>query len=205
MYLEGAFSITETSEEPENGQDRQVGIGEDPYPIWPVWDNTRTVSRTKIKFPRLNWKGKNPNTLSLSFMGKSLPPTASLQEFARIIASSNHRPKRIKPISGPQFAPSPEPYKRRWVRVESEQQLRFNKKTMEEGRRPQQQQEGQQQNNRLPLAAVVSDCVKRWFQDTLKEAKAGDGAMQILVGQMYHNGYGVCRDDHKVPISLFNL
>ncbi|XP_058183924.1 uncharacterized protein LOC131301580 [Rhododendron vialii] len=130
-------------------------------------------------------------------MGKSLPPTASLQEFARIIASSNHRPKRIKPISGPRFAPSPEPYKRRWVRVESEQQLRFNKKTMEEGRRPQQQQEGQQQNNRLPLAAVVSDCVKRWFQDTLKEAKAGDGAMQILVGQMYHNGYGVSRDDHK--------
>ncbi|KAG5533570.1 hypothetical protein RHGRI_027681 [Rhododendron griersonianum] len=113
-------------------------------------------------------------------MGKSLPPTTSLQEFARIIASSNHRPKCIKPISGPQFAPSPEPYKRRWVRVESEQQLRFNKKTMEEGRRPQQQQEGQQQNNRLPLAAVVSDCVKRWFQDTLKEAKAGDGAMQIL-------------------------
>lgn len=84
--------------------------------------------------------------------------------------------------------------------MESEQQLRFHKKTMEEGRRPQ-----QQQNNRLPLAAVVSDCVKRWFQDTLKEAKAGDGAMQILVGQMYHNGYGVSRDDHKVPISLFNL
>ncbi|XP_008370215.1 uncharacterized protein [Malus domestica] len=50
--------------------------------------------------------------------------------------------------------------------------------------------------HRVPLSAVVSDCIKRWFKDTLKEAKAGDINMQVLVGQMYYNGYGVPRDDH---------
>lgn len=50
----------------------------------------------------------------------------------------------------------------------------------------------------MPLSAVVSDCVKRWFQDTLKEARAGDTAMQVLVGQMYFSGYGIPRDEKKV-------
>lgn len=53
-------------------------------------------------------------------------------------------------------------------------------------------------NARVPLSEVVSECVKRWFKDTLKEAKAGDINMQVLVGQMYHNGYGVPRDAQKV-------
>ncbi|GLT92789.1 hypothetical protein SLE2022_106070 [Rubroshorea leprosula] len=52
-------------------------------------------------------------------------------------------------------------------------------------------------NQRLPLSEVVSDCVKRWFKDTLKEAKAGDVNMQVLVGQMYYSGYGVPRDAQK--------
>lgn len=51
---------------------------------------------------------------------------------------------------------------------------------------------------RAPLATVVADCAKRWFQETLKEAKAGDAAMQVLVGQMYYGGYGVPRDPKKV-------
>ncbi|XP_073293068.1 uncharacterized protein [Primulina huaijiensis] len=46
-------------------------------------------------------------------------------------------------------------------------------------------------------AEVVSDCVTQWFQYTLKEAKAGDIAMQVLVGRMYYSGYGVPRDAHK--------
>lgn len=54
------------------------------------------------------------------------------------------------------------------------------------------------ENTRVPLSEVVSDCVKRWFKDTLKEAKAGDINMQVLVGQMYYSGYGVARDAHKV-------
>ncbi|KAF8414002.1 hypothetical protein HHK36_002000 [Tetracentron sinense] len=44
---------------------------------------------------------------------------------------------------------------------------------------------------------VVSDCVKHWFQDTLKEAIADDSSMQDLVGQMYYSGYGVPRDAQK--------
>lgn len=51
---------------------------------------------------------------------------------------------------------------------------------------------------RVPLAEVVADCVKRWFQDALKEARNGDQAMQVLVGQMYHSGYGVARNEEKV-------
>ncbi|KAF9676982.1 hypothetical protein SADUNF_Sadunf08G0060000 [Salix dunnii] len=50
---------------------------------------------------------------------------------------------------------------------------------------------------RVPLGLVVSDCAKRWFQDTLKEAKTGDFTMQVLVGQMYFNGYGVPKDVEK--------
>nr|GEW58303.1 hypothetical protein [Tanacetum cinerariifolium] len=50
---------------------------------------------------------------------------------------------------------------------------------------------------RLPLSAVVSDCVRRWFQDTLKEAKAGDLSMQVLVSQMYFHGYGIPKDPQK--------
>ncbi|XP_011095090.1 uncharacterized protein LOC105174627 [Sesamum indicum] len=50
---------------------------------------------------------------------------------------------------------------------------------------------------RLPLSEVVSDCTERWFQDTLKEAKAGDVNMQVLVGQMYYSGYGVPKDADK--------
>ncbi|KAA8534010.1 hypothetical protein F0562_031527 [Nyssa sinensis] len=57
--------------------------------------------------------------------------------------------------------------------------------------------ENGEQQGRVPLAEVVSDCVKRWFQDTLKEAKAGDSAMQVLVGQMYYSGYGIPRDAQK--------
>lgn len=51
-----------------------------------------------------------------------------------------------------------------------------------------------EEHNRLPLKEVVADCAKRWFQDSLKEAKAGDTGMQVLVGQMYCSGYGVHRD-----------
>ncbi|KAK4396060.1 hypothetical protein Sango_1442600 [Sesamum angolense] len=51
---------------------------------------------------------------------------------------------------------------------------------------------------RLPLSEVVSDCTERWFQDTLKEAKAGDVNMQVLVGQMYYSGYGVPKDADKL-------
>lgn len=53
---------------------------------------------------------------------------------------------------------------------------------------------------RLPLSEVVSDCINRWFQDTLKEAKTGDINMQVLVGQMYYCGYGVSKDANKVQL-----
>ncbi|XP_057536201.1 uncharacterized protein LOC130814164 [Amaranthus tricolor] len=62
-------------------------------------------------------------------------------------------------------------------------------------------QNGSSSNNggqgRLPLSAVVADCVKRWFHDTLKEARGGDVNMQVLVSQMYYSGYGVPKDTNK--------
>ena len=61
---------------------------------------------------------------------------------------------------------------------------------------------GMQEDDRGPLAEVVLDCTKRWFQDTLKEARAGDAAMQVLVGQMYRSGYGVNKNEHKVSPSF---
>uniref|UniRef100_A0A0D9VT13 Uncharacterized protein n=1 Tax=Leersia perrieri TaxID=77586 RepID=A0A0D9VT13_9ORYZ len=59
---------------------------------------------------------------------------------------------------------------------------------------------GLQEDERVPLSEVVLDCTRRWFQDTLKEARAGDAAMQVLVGQMYRNGYGVNKNEHKAQI-----
>ncbi|KAK1271164.1 hypothetical protein QJS04_geneDACA005925 [Acorus gramineus] len=61
-----------------------------------------------------------------------------------------------------------------------------------------------EEGRRMPLAEVVEDFVKRWFKDTLREAKAGDLAMQVLVGQMYMNGYGVPKNPQK-DILLVNL
>lgn len=59
-------------------------------------------------------------------------------------------------------------------------------------------------NGRVPLSEVVADCVKRWFKDTLKEAKGGDINMQVLVGQMYCTGYGVPKDAQKVKGLFFD-
>ncbi|XP_015689858.2 uncharacterized protein LOC102719095 [Oryza brachyantha] len=59
---------------------------------------------------------------------------------------------------------------------------------------------GLQEDERVPLSEVVLDCTRRWFQDTLKEARAGDAAMQVLVGQMYRSGYGVNKNEHKAQI-----
>jgi len=56
---------------------------------------------------------------------------------------------------------------------------------------------GEKRRDRFPLSEIVSDCVHRWFEDTLKEAKKGDISMQVLVAQMYFNGYGVSIDEQK--------
>ncbi|KAK1398136.1 Iron regulated 1 protein [Heracleum sosnowskyi] len=52
----------------------------------------------------------------------------------------------------------------------------------------------------LALSQVVSECVRRWFQETLKEAKSGDLSMQVLVSQMYNTGYGVPMDPQKAKL-----
>lgn len=57
---------------------------------------------------------------------------------------------------------------------------------------------GAVEEERKPLSEVVGDCVQRWFQDALKEARRGDSAMQVLVAQMYHSGYGIPKNEHKV-------
>ncbi|URE33092.1 hypothetical protein MUK42_34507 [Musa troglodytarum] len=58
------------------------------------------------------------------------------------------------------------------------------------------------QEGRVPLKEVVADGTRRWFQDALKEARVGDVAMQVLVGQMHHSGYGVLKNDQKVRLML---
>ena len=131
--------------------------------------------------------------LCFLFMGKSLPSTTRLQEFTRIISSNKlQKSKRAKPISQIRV-PSPEPVKSDRFRVDSDQ---------EKSRKKMESSEGQSRQTQ-PLSLVVSDCVKRWFQDTLKEAKAGDTAMQVLVGQMYFSGYGVGKDPQKVNAFIY--
>ncbi|XP_048421616.1 uncharacterized protein LOC103942213 isoform X1 [Pyrus x bretschneideri] len=116
-------------------------------------------------------------------MGKALPWPTRFQDLTRIIAADKlPRSRRAKQVSQVRISsPQPKPVDPERVKLRMESS------------------EGQ---NRVPLARVVSDCVRRWFQDTLKEAKAGDSSMQVLVGQMYCSGYGVPKDPKKLfPLS----
>lgn len=114
-------------------------------------------------------------------MGKYLESAARLEELSRIVSSAkpNIRPKGTLPRS-PSRVVTPRSATPIGVKVELAKKM----EPLEECR--------------TPLAKVVADCAKRWFQDTLKEAKAGDTGMQVLVGQMYNSGYGVPRDPQKV-------
>lgn len=120
-------------------------------------------------------------------MAKSLPSPTRFQQFAKLVFSSKN-PQSPPKKSRIRASPSETPISGS-VRVI----LEPNKnKYMEE-----------KEKNRTPLSDVVSDCVKRWFQDTLKEAKAGDTSMQVLVGQMFCSGYGVPKNTKKVCFSFF--
>ncbi|KAK6245150.1 hypothetical protein QUC31_011559 [Theobroma cacao] len=112
------------------------------------------------------------NFLRFLFMGRSLPGATKLQHLAKATAQHlNKTGKNAKPTAQNR-------------RIVSEDKSK-NK------------MESSSASQRLPLSDVVSDCVKRWFKDTLKEAKAGDVNMQVLVSQMYYSGYGVPRDAQK--------
>ncbi|KAM0043040.1 putative tetratricopeptide-like helical domain superfamily [Helianthus debilis subsp. tardiflorus] len=124
-------------------------------------------------------------------MGKSIPSSAKLQDFARIITSDRtQQSKRIpKSVSNKtRVVPPPEPAKPKGVRIVHSEKQQQRLKIMDES---------SSINRRIPLAEVVLECSRRWFQDTLKEAKAGDTSMQVLVGQMYCSGYGVVKDAQK--------
>ncbi|XP_023552657.1 uncharacterized protein LOC111810237 [Cucurbita pepo subsp. pepo] len=115
-------------------------------------------------------------------MAKSLPLASRLQQFAKVVVSSK-KPQSPTARQKPKIRVSPpETPISDSVRVISE---------------PAQPKKNMEVKNRIPLADVVSDCAKRWFQDTLKEANAGDTAMQVLVGQMFCSGYGVPKDTRK--------
>lgn len=125
-------------------------------------------------------------------MGKSVPSSPRLQDFARIITSDRIHQQSKR---GPKFVsnktrvvPPPEPAKPKGIRIVQSEKQHQKLKIMEEN---------SSMNRRIPLAEVVLECSKRWFQDTLKEAKAGDTSMQVLVGQMYSSGYGVVKDAQK--------
>lgn len=46
----------------------------------------------------------------------------------------------------------------------------------------------------VPLGTVIEDAVKRWFEDTYRDAQRGDVKQQALLGQMLAEGYG-CEQD----------
>lgn len=124
------------------------------------------------------------------FMGRSIPSAQRIQQFARVVNSPNNGSRRtaqLKPISKVRPISSPDPTDSK----PGSPKLRVKTLQMAVA-------ENSERSQRMPLAEVVSDCVKRWFQDTLREAKNGDIAMQVLVGQMYSSGYGVAKDAQKV-------
>ncbi|RRT79793.1 hypothetical protein B296_00018929 [Ensete ventricosum] len=113
-------------------------------------------------------------------MGKQLPSPTNLQRYARLAVETIRRAKIAK-HAGKSLASGKE--------EAAAATSRGPGRWMDERER---------QQGRVPLKDVVADCTRRWFQDALKEARAGDAAMQVLVGQMYHSGYGVPRNEQKV-------
>lgn len=152
------------------------------------------IPETQTAQPPILWKPdneSNPNTHThthrkkSNWMGKSLPSSTRLQELTRIIASDKFsRPNRTSQVSQ--------------VRVSPPQTAKLDNSLRVDPERVRLRMESSERQSRVPLSRVVSDCAKRWFQDALKEAKGGDTAMQVLVGQMYHSGYGVTKDPNKV-------
>jgi TPR repeat protein len=49
-------------------------------------------------------------------------------------------------------------------------------------------------SEKMPLSAVVTDAVKRWYIETEREASRGDVKAMALLGQMLMEGYG-CQQD----------
>ncbi|RYR46012.1 hypothetical protein Ahy_A07g031782 [Arachis hypogaea] len=115
-------------------------------------------------------------------MGKSILSAVRFHELCRIVSSSaNGNAKRTATAQKQQ----PQRMQTNTVAVPS---LKHGKMGTSEGQ------------CRMPLSRVVADCTNRWFHDTLKEAKAGDTSMQLLVAQMYFSGYGVPKDPQKCAI-----
>ncbi|KAL8162630.1 hypothetical protein V2J09_014119 [Rumex salicifolius] len=116
-------------------------------------------------------------------MGKSLAfATSRLLDLAKVVSQASPKlaKRRQHPVSNPGR-----------IRVDPREQLKLK---MEKNSFD---SDGLTQRGRMPLSAVVSDCARRWFDDALKEAKAGDIGMMVLVGQMYHSGYGVIQNTDK--------
>lgn len=129
----------------------------------------------------------------VGWMGKSIVSTVRFAEFAIKLSSENpSRPHR------------PTPRNKVFVKKTRETQLDYSHlvKLEKAGSHSGSNPVPGSDPNRVPLAQVVEDCVRRWFQDTLKEAKSGDVGMQVLVGQMYCSGYGIPKDEHKVHFFL---
>ncbi|CAI5523956.1 unnamed protein product [Closterium sp. Naga37s-1] len=61
----------------------------------------------------------------------------------------------------------------------------------------QSQREASEQQQRVPLRAMVHECMQRWFRQTQSEAESGVAPMQTLLAQMYLSGYGVKADAAK--------
>ncbi|KAJ3682877.1 hypothetical protein LUZ60_013104 [Juncus effusus] len=128
-------------------------------------------------------------------MGKRLPTTASLEIYARAAAArlplKSKKPSNLNPHPHPNLNPS----------FKSKSVVSLPPTSTAAARRINGGMEAPATGEeRVPLSEVVSDCVRRWFQDTLKEARAGDTSMQVLVAQMYQTGYGVPKNEQKARV-----
>ncbi|KAG6487426.1 uncharacterized protein LOC122009766 [Zingiber officinale] len=117
-------------------------------------------------------------------MGKRLPSPLALEMYARVAAERIRRAKCVKPY----FESLASSKEGAAGAVGATAPSRGIRRGMDERKR---------QEDRLPLEEVVADCTRRWFLDALKEARAGDTVMQVLVGQMYRSGYGVLKNEQK--------
>lgn len=157
-----------------------------------------SVSHKSPHFPLISASAPHPGNPHLC-MGKRLPAAAAAAAAARFYS------RRLRAPSEASVAAAGRPAKPRQAPLDTPRNsaAAAGAAAVSSGRREVRDLAaacGLQEDERVPLAEVVSDCTRRWFQDALKEARGGDVTMQVLVGQMYRSGYGVNKNEHKAKV-----
>eukprot|EP00210_Caulerpa_lentillifera_P006414 g6127.t1 len=121
-------------------------------------------------------------------------PTGKLANEGSSATTSTTITTRVRGIPPPTPLTPPQPNtSNQGVRLENGPQEQVLSNAMNNFWKPE-QPTVMSESSAIPLSLVVSDAVKRWFDDTYRDAQRGDVKQQALLGQMLMEGYGCVKD-----------